>query len=60
MPAWALTARRLHDAGLSRAWLLLALLPVLGAIALLVMVLQPSDPRVAAEAAAPSGQSSTT
>lgn len=60
VPAWALTARRLHDAGLSRAWLILALLPVLGAIALLVMVLQPSDPRVAAEAAAPSGQSSTT
>ena len=29
-------------------------------LALLVMVLQPSDPRVAAEAAAPSGQSSTT
>lgn len=44
VPMLSLTARRLHDAGLSRVWILLGLIPVLGTIALFVMVLQPSFP----------------
>ncbi|WP_284752591.1 DUF805 domain-containing protein [Arthrobacter sp. efr-133-R2A-120] len=45
MPSLALAARRLHDANLSAFFLLLALIPVLGWIALLVFVLLPANPR---------------
>ncbi|MGM7778809.1 DUF805 domain-containing protein [Arthrobacter sp. KNU-44] len=45
VPSLALAARRLHDANLSALFLLLALVPVLGWIALLVFVLLPANPR---------------
>lgn len=45
VPMLSLTARRLSDAGLTPVWMLLGLIPGLGAIALFVMVLQPSAPR---------------
>ncbi|WP_423184565.1 DUF805 domain-containing protein [Arthrobacter sp. NyZ413] len=44
VPSLAVAARRLHDANLSALFLLLALLPVLGWVALLVMVLLPAHP----------------
>ncbi|WP_284981809.1 DUF805 domain-containing protein [Arthrobacter sp. efr-133-TYG-118] len=44
VPSLALAARRLHDANLSALFLLLALIPVLGWIALLVFVLLPANP----------------
>lgn len=37
LPQLAITSRRLHDRGMSAAWLLLVLIPVLGMIALAVM-----------------------
>ncbi|MCX2749589.1 DUF805 domain-containing protein [Arthrobacter sp. MI7-26] len=45
VPSLALAARRLHDANLSAVFLLLALIPVLGWIALLVFVLLPANTR---------------
>jgi uncharacterized membrane protein YhaH (DUF805 family) len=36
LPAWGLTVRRLHDTDRSGWWLLVTLLPVLGAIVMLV------------------------
>ena len=46
LPSLALLARRLHDAGFSRAWLFLGLVPFVGPLTLLVFVLQPSAPRL--------------
>lgn len=45
LPGLAVAARRLHDADLSAWWLLLALIPFLGTIALIVMLLQPTKPQ---------------
>lgn len=45
LPSLALLARRLHDAGFSRAWLFLGLVPFVGPLTLLVFALQPSTPR---------------
>ncbi|TFI49390.1 DUF805 domain-containing protein, partial [Micrococcus endophyticus] len=42
LPSLALLARRLHDAGFSRAWLFLGLVPFVGPLTLLVFALQPS------------------
>lgn len=44
LPGLALTMRRLHDANFRGWWILLALFPVLGAIAVLVMTILPSNP----------------
>lgn len=43
LPTFAVGARRLHDVGKSGWWLLLALIPILGALALLYFHVQPSD-----------------
>lgn len=45
VPGLAVAARRLHDVNLSAWLLLLALIPVLGWIALIVMLAQREDPR---------------
>jgi uncharacterized membrane protein YhaH (DUF805 family) len=44
IPSLAVSVRRLHDTGRSGWWLLLALLPLIGAIVLLVFMLQNSAP----------------
>ena len=44
VPSLALTARRLHDAGLSAWLLLLGLIPSLGGLVLLVFTLLPPSP----------------
>ncbi|MFE4543369.1 DUF805 domain-containing protein [Arthrobacter sp. NPDC056727] len=44
VPSLALTARRLHDVNLSGWFVLLGLVPFLGAIALLVLTVLPSKP----------------
>lgn len=45
VPGLAVAARRLHDANLSAWFLLLALIPVLGWIALIVMLVQRENPQ---------------
>lgn len=45
MPSLALSARRLHDGNRSGWWLLIVLVPLVGAIVLLVFYLSLSDPR---------------
>ena len=42
LPQWAVTFRRLHDMGRSGLWTLVAFVPVLGGIAVLIMLLLPS------------------
>ena len=44
IPSLAVSVRRLHDTGRSGWWLLIALVPVIGAIVLLVFVLLESAP----------------
>jgi len=44
LPNLAVGARRLHDVGRSGWWLLLALLPVIGALVLIFWFVQPGDP----------------
>lgn len=44
LPGLAVSVRRLHDTGRSGWWLFLALVPVLGAIALLVFMVGNSKP----------------
>lgn len=44
VPSLALGARRLHDANLSAWFLLLALIPVLGWIALFILMIMPPNP----------------
>ncbi len=44
LPNLAVAARRLHDTGRSGWWLLLLLLPILGALVLLYFYIQPSEP----------------
>ena len=42
LPALAVTVRRLRDAGLHWAWVLLALIPLVGALILIVLLARPS------------------
>jgi uncharacterized membrane protein YhaH (DUF805 family) len=42
IPSLALGARRLHDIGRSGWWLLIGLIPFIGAIILIIMFVQPS------------------
>lgn len=44
VPSLALGWRRLHDAGFAGPWFLLGIIPVIGTIAVLVMVLMPTRP----------------
>jgi uncharacterized membrane protein YhaH (DUF805 family) len=43
LPGLAVGVRRLHDVGRSGWWILIALIPLVGAIVLLVFALQPSE-----------------
>ena len=45
LPSVAVGVRRLHDTGRSGWWLLIALIPLLGAIILIVFMVQDSEPR---------------
>ncbi len=45
IPSLSLTTRRLHDIGRSGWWQLLGLIPILGQLALLFMLVRPSEPR---------------
>jgi uncharacterized membrane protein YhaH (DUF805 family) len=44
LPNLAVTVRRFHDSGHSGWWLLISIVPLIGAIVLLVFTLQGSDP----------------
>lgn len=44
LPSIAVAVRRLHDTGRSGWWLLIALVPLIGAIVLLVFTVQDSNP----------------
>lgn len=44
IPSLAVAARRLHDTGKSGLWLLISLIPLIGAIILLVFLLTDSQP----------------
>ena len=44
LPSLAVFFRRLHDSGHSGWWWLIALLPIIGAIVLLVFTIQGSEP----------------
>lgn len=44
IPALAVTVRRLHDTGRSAWWLLIPLVPLIGAIIFLVFMFQDSQP----------------
>jgi len=46
LPGLSLIVRRLHDSGRSAWWMLITLVPVLGALALFVLLIQPSAPQV--------------
>ncbi len=63
LPSLAVQFRRLHDTGRSGWWMFMALVPLAGAIVLLVFFLLPSDPgmnRFGAEPAIASGSGSST
>jgi uncharacterized membrane protein YhaH (DUF805 family) len=44
IPGLAVTVRRLHDTNRSGWWMLISMVPLIGAIALLIFLLQDSDP----------------
>lgn len=45
IPGLSLAVRRLHDVGKSGWWILIALIPIIGAIILLVFAVQDSEPQ---------------
>jgi uncharacterized membrane protein YhaH (DUF805 family) len=45
LPSLAVTARRLHDTGRSGWWILIGIIPLIGAIVLLVFECQDSQPQ---------------
>lgn len=45
LPSWAVLVRRLHDTDRSGWWILIALIPLVGAITLIVFCCTPSQPR---------------
>ena len=53
VPGIAVGIRRLHDTGRSGLWLLIAFVPVVGAIVLIVLVVQDSPPQPNAYGASP-------
>lgn len=53
LPSLSFAARRLHDTGRSGWWLLLTLIPLLGAIVVIVFLAQPGEPNDNAFGAAP-------
>lgn len=55
LPSLAVATRRLHDTGRSGLWLLLALVPVIGIIALIIFFIQDSQPGTNAYGPHPSG-----
>ncbi len=46
LPGWAVTIRRLHDVGKSGWWIFIGLVPLIGAIWLLVLLARDSQPGV--------------
>ena len=44
IPSLALSIRRIHDAGISALWLLLAFIPIIGPIAYLIFMILDSQP----------------
>ena len=44
IPGWAVTVRRLHDTNRSGWWILISLVPVVGAIILFIFMILDSDP----------------
>lgn len=44
LPTWAVSVRRLHDTNRSGWWILIGLIPLVGAIVLLVFFVQDSQP----------------
>ena len=53
VPGIAVGVRRLHDTGRSGLWLLIAFVPVVGAIVLIVLMVQDSHPQPNAYGASP-------
>jgi uncharacterized membrane protein YhaH (DUF805 family) len=53
LPSLAVTVRRLHDTGRSGWWILIALVPLIGAIVLLVFECQDSQPGTNSYGASP-------
>lgn len=45
IPGLSLAVRRLHDTGKSGWWLLIALIPLIGAIVILIFAVQDSEPQ---------------
>ena len=43
LPSLAVTCRRLHDTGRSGWWMLIAVIPIVGAVILIVFLVQDSD-----------------
>jgi uncharacterized membrane protein YhaH (DUF805 family) len=59
LPSLAVTARRLHDTGRSGWWILIGLIPFIGAIVLLVFECQDSQPGANNYGPSPKGDAST-
>ncbi|MDP3125664.1 MAG: DUF805 domain-containing protein, partial [Thiobacillus sp.] len=55
IPSLAVTVRRLHDTGRTGWWLLIGLIPLIGAIVLLVFMLLDSQPGDNEYGASPKG-----
>jgi uncharacterized membrane protein YhaH (DUF805 family) len=45
IPALAVGVRRLHDSGKSGYWLFIGLVPILGSLAIIYFMIQPSQPQ---------------